>query len=419
MSARLGIARSPRSVVAALAVLGLVAFGLWASQPVLASGGSLCSGDFDVVLPMRHIVIDPNARQVDLDLTLCNDTGSALDIDIAIDGAPEAWNVFVKPEIGTLAIMSISMSAGSTRELLLRMANFESRAPGAHRMTLSFTSLQGDVAKRVNVSAEFPPGADEEPAEEARRITLTPDYSVVEGPAEQTFLFEVLVRNFTGDKNSFGLSSEAPPGWTVVFADIFDRSRLVSSVSLENLRFRKVRIKADAPRNAEAGSYPIVVRASIEDVTGQVVLRADVTGSFGVMVSTPDDRLNIDVRAGQPSPAALKISNTGNAELRDLALLADPPADWKVDFDIETIEGLEAGASVDVPFTITSSGDAIPGDYTIIFRASSPEALDSAQIQVTVSQSAAWRWLGIILVIVVVVGLVGLYAKLGTLWSRA
>ena len=421
MSARLEFSGSGslKSVAGTLAVLGVILFALWASHAASADEGTSCPSGFGVVLPVRNIVIDPGARQADLGMTLCNGTAQVQRADIVLEGAPDTWRVFVKPPLGNYRVTSVSLPARSSQELTIRMTGFESSAPGTVPMTLRLNTLDGVVSDEVEIIAEFlPSGEPDASGEEERDISMTPTYPTLEGPASDTFHFDVLIKNGTGEADSFELTSEAPPGWTVVFADIFEPSKLISSLSLENLRFKKIRVKADAPRNAEAGSYPIVVMASTEDVTGQVPLRADVTGSFDMVVSTPDRRLNLGVAAGKPSPGVLTVSNTGNAELRDVSLLADPPIDWEIDFDVDTIDQLASGDSANVPFTITPRRDAIPGDYTVIIRANSPDVLDSVEMTVSVSQSTMWRWLGIALVVIVVAGLVGLYVRLGGAWSR-
>ena len=370
-----------------------------------------CPSRIHLELVVQGLAFEPDTDRVDLDMTICNGTQEAQEVQFAVTGAPETWTAFVRPRIGSYAITFLSLEPESTEELRLRIAPSTPRAPGTYDLALRVS--QGDtLLQEIDLMVEIPGGSMEEAEEEQVGVFLGTPFPVLRGPADSTFEFEMELRNRTGGDASFDLTAQSPPGWEVSFKPAFE-DKLISSISVENARTERVKIEVDTPRQAETGAYPVVVTATGEEVGEQILLRVDITGSFDVFLSTPANRLNMDASAGDPSTGALRVINLGNAPLEDLGFSADPPSGWEVDFEFSRVESLQPQSISDVPFTITPANDAIPGDYEVTFRTSNPQVADSLVMRVTVTQSTVWGWVGIALVIVVIIALVGLFTRLG------
>jgi uncharacterized membrane protein len=143
-------------------------------------------------------------------------------------------------------------------------------------------------------------------------------------------------------------------------------------------------------------------------------LAVQVTGSFSLSLTTPDQRLNGHGSAGAATEQQLTITNTGTAELTDVALTASAPTGWTVTFDQESVPSIAAnGGEVAVTATITASGDAIAGDYAVTFRASSQQANDSVEFRWTVETSPLWFAVGIGLIVAVGIGLWWVFKRYG------
>ena len=59
----------------------------------------------------------------------------------------------------------------------------------------------------------------------------------------------------------------------------------------------------------------------------------DITGSFSMTLTTPDQRLNAEVSAGSSTPVTLVVTNTGTAPLSGVTVTASPPQGWQVTFE--------------------------------------------------------------------------------------
>ena len=373
--------------------------------------GEACPPGIHVKLPIQGLAFGPTTDRVDLDMSICNGTDETQKVEFALTESPADWTVFVRPKIGSYGVTSISLEPGASQELRLRVEPAVPKEPGTYDMTLRVS--QGDTVLRdINLVAELPGVTEEEDEDEQDPLVLSSTFPFLRGPAASTFEFEVELRNRTGGDASVDLTSQAPPGWEVSFKPSFEE-KLISSISVENNASERVKVEVETPRQADTGAFPVVVTATAEDAEQQLLLRVDITGRFDVLLSTPGSRLNLDAMAGDPAPGTLRIINTGNAPLENLRFEADPPADWNVVFGSSSVELVAPTAIDDVPFTITPSKDAVPGDYVVVFRTSNPQVLDTLEMRVTVTQSTVWGWVGIALVLVVIVVLIGLFARLG------
>jgi uncharacterized membrane protein len=144
------------------------------------------------------------------------------------------------------------------------------------------------------------------------------------------------------------------------------------------------------------------------------MLVLEITGKGELLASTSSGRVSMDATAGEPARNTLRLTNYGTADLLNVAITADALPQWEITFpDGATIDKIETGLQQDWFVDITPPADAIPGDYEIVLRATTQNALDTVTMRVTVSQSTIWGWLGIALVIAVLGGLMGLFWRLG------
>jgi uncharacterized membrane protein len=142
-------------------------------------------------------------------------------------------------------------------------------------------------------------------------------------------------------------------------------------------------------------------------------LSVEITGSYLITLSTPDQNLAVRGPAGSPTDETFTIENTGTAPVTNVALSATPPGSWTVTFDPKTVDSIPAGQSVKVKGTITPTGNAIAGDYDISFKATGKEANDSADIRFTVETSILGAILGAAVIVAAVGGLYWVFRRYG------
>ncbi len=159
--------------------------------------------------------------------------------------------------------------------------------------------------------------------------------------------------------------------------------------------------------------YPIKVLASAPGQRAEADLAVEITGTFDLLLTTPDQRLNAEAVAGRATTLNLLVANEGSAPLMGVDLTATPPSGWDVTFDPEVIEQIAPGQTADVTATITPAGEALAGDYRITMRASVPEANDQIEIRTTVNTSALWGFVGVGIIAVAFAGLAAVFRRFG------
>jgi uncharacterized membrane protein len=111
---------------------------------------------------------------------------------------------------------------------------------------------------------------------------------------------------------------------------------------------------------------------------------------------------------------SLFVKNTGSAVNRNISFNSFKPENWKVEFKPEKIEALEPNALKQVEVTITPAAQALVGDYSVGLSVEGEKGSSkTVEIRVAVKTSAAWGWIGIVIIVVVIAGLAGLFLWLG------
>jgi len=306
-------------------------------------------------------------------------------VDLAVTQVPEGWTATLRG--GGFVIDGVYTDPDTPPDVQLEVIVAKDAGPGTYRVEVTGRSTAGtDVLPldlRVSRRAEG-------------RVSLTSEFPRLQGPAGATYSFDLQLRNETPEETVFALSADAPPGWQATVKPVGQEQ--ASSVKVEGGGSTSLTVDVDPPDDTVAGRYPIVVRAVGGGRAVHAQLEVRITGSYGLQVSTPAERLNADVAAGKPTRVALVVTNDGTAPLREVQLSATSPTDWRAQFGPETIEQIPPGQSVPVTLTITPASDAVAGDYIVTVRASTLEASDQVDLRTTVKTSGIWGLVGFALI---------------------
>lgn len=234
-------------------------------------------------------------------------------------------------------------------------------------------------------------------------VVLDTDFPALQGPPDSTYSFNLTLDNGSPQDIEFGLSAEAAPGWAVEVRP--NSEARASTVTVEGGRSAALTVEVDPPDTAEGGVYPIVVRADGAGQTVTAELIVEITGTFGLEMTTTSGVLNTEVSAGSTTSVEIALTNTGTAPLVGIDLNAVPPRGWEASFDREMIETLPPGESVVVVATVTPAEDAINGDYVVSFSASVAETRADMDVRTTVTTSEVWGLVGIGVILAALVGL--------------
>jgi uncharacterized membrane protein len=343
------------------------------------------------------IVADPGEDAV---FPLTVDSPEAERVDLALGEAPEG---FVPTFRGGGAIVQSVYTGGEVPpELELSVSVPEDAQPGDHHVVVSATAPSGPAELELDIIVGDVSAGD---------VSLTSDFPNLRGTSEDTFAFDLDLSNDTSQSIDFSLEGQGPEGWTVTVQPSTEEQAATVQVAAGDTE--GIRASVTPAFQAEAGVYPILVRAVGGDREAQAELNVEVTGTFGMDLTTPDGRLNTTATAGSSTQLPIVLVNTGSAPLTAVSLSASPPRDWEVTFEPEEVQTVGIGEQADIVATITPAGNAVAGDYVVTLSARSDDADDEMAIRTTVETSTIWGIVGIALIGLVLVGLALVFWRFG------
>ena len=142
-------------------------------------------------------------------------------------------------------------------------------------------------------------------------------------------------------------------------------------------------------------------------------LKVVLTGTQKLEAGTSNGLLSLNALAGQEANLSLYVKNTGSAPLNNIRFLSFKPENWTVTFKPEGIDSLGQGDVKQVEVTVKPSTEALVGDYSVVLNVEGEKATKNLELRVTVKASTAWGWIGIGIIVFVMLGLVGLFMRLG------
>jgi len=385
--------RGPRATLRrTLVAVAAGALGLASLAPA-----ALAADPLTITTPYPAIVVAPGAH-VSFNVTVT--TTGAQRVALSLSGAPAAWKASLHGGGFVIdAIQTNGTDAGTVRVDL----DVPADATGITRMTLAASTPSATVELPLQVTAE---------ASVAGAVTLKADVPSLKGPSTQTFNFNLTLSNGTAEDLTFSVNAQGPTGWTVQ-ANLTGQAQAASAVVKAGAT-SAVTVSATPPDGVAAGSYQIQVVAVAGERTIEGALGVDITGTYTLSVATKDGRLNGHGAAGNVTPLAITLTNTGTADITNLKLTGTAPGGWDITFDKPTIETIAAGQSVDLNAQVKPSSDAIAGDYTVTISASGdPSSRDSMEIRYTVETSILWGLVGVALIVAVGGGLWWVFQRYG------
>lgn len=364
--------------------------------------------------PERSITIYTEYSQVTvaagetvrMDLTVENKGRRDENVIVKLTGVPKGWKASIKG--GAFAVNGVPVTADRPRALTFNAEPDKGLRPG----TFTF-ELEGTTAdKALTVSQAIVVTTEERKAGPGGDLQISTSYPVLRGPTDSSFEFSLEVNNKADADRIVNVAAEVPKGWEVNVKPGYE-SKQITSLRIRASANERVGLEVKPPRDAQAGEYPVVFRASTEKSQAESRLKVVLTGIFKLDAATPTGRLSLDAVVGRPTTTALLVKNTGSAVSKNVKLSSFAPENWKVEFAPETIESLEPGAFKQVEAKITPAAQALVGDYSVSLTADGEKASKSVELRVTVNAPATWGWIGVALIAVVIGGLGGLFTWLG------
>jgi uncharacterized membrane protein len=378
-------------VAAALTFASLV---LGTLAPSVAADDGL-----EVTTPFPAVAVAPG-DDVSFELTVTSVRAAI--VDLSLGGVPDGWGASLLG--GGNVVEGVSVTPDVDGEVRLDV-DVPADAP-AGSTTINVRASGGGATDLLPITIRVD-------AEAAGDISLTTGTPTLTGSTDASFSFSLDFRNDTAQDVTLSVSALGEPGWDVS-ASLTGETQAASTV-VEAGATQGVTVEVVAPADAPAGTFPIVVEALAGDRTATAELAVEITGSFSMTLTTPDDRLSASGSAGAATAVAFDVTNTGTAPLTLVTVAATPPTGWEVTFDPENVPTIAPYETATVTATITPSGEAVAGDYVVSFTASANEeaASASAAVRFTVETSPLWAFVGLALIALIIGGLLYVFRTYG------
>lgn len=399
-SDRTGESVSPRGAGPGPGRLGRIVAAALLAVGALAPASVAAAEGLDLTTPYPAVAVAPGS-DVSFDLTV--ETAAASRVSLELTEVPEGWTASIRG--GGFVVDGVQTTAGEPTQVTLEVT-VPAEATGEQRIVVRADdgSTTTDLPLALRIEAEA-----------AGDVQLTTDFPQLRGPSDATYRYTLDLANDTPEDLTFAINAEAPQGtegWQVT-ARVTGQDQAASAI-VEAGGTVGLEVEVVPPQTVAAGTYPIVVTASSGARQVSTELGLEVTGSYGMTLSTPDDRLNVAGTAGGEIRQTLVIENTGTAPLDGLTLTSsDAPTGWTVRFDPETPAAIAPGQTGQVTAIIQPSGDAIAGDYNVTLSASNDNTSAEQSFRVTVETSLLWGLIGVALIIAVLVGLWFVFQRYG------
>lgn len=382
----------PRARAAAAVVPLLLALGA-----VGGPGAAAAAGGVTVTTPFPLVAVEPGSN-VTFPITVAATTSQV--VALSVTGLPAGWSArFTGGGFTVDGVLATPTAAGAVSLDLAVPAD----ATGTTRLVVEARGSAGSdqLALAVRVASEA-----------GGIVSLEATYPSLRGPASATFPFELTLSNDTPRETTFSLSAQGPDGWTVDVRP--SGSSQATSLKVAAGSSGGVSVSVTPAPGTAAGEYPIAVTADGGNGSpAEAKLTVVVTGTYDLVLTTPDQVLSTDATAGGARPFQLVLHNGGSGALTDLRPSTTPPTGWTVTFDPPTVASLDPGKDQVVTATITPASNAVAGDYNLEVQASATEASASTTIRVTVNTSLSWAIVGIALIVLVLLGLGWVFARYG------
>jgi uncharacterized membrane protein len=358
---------------------------------------ALAANTLTLTTPYPAIVVGPGTK-VSFDLSV--KSSPAARVDLSVSGVPTGWSASL---FGGGFVIDAVQTNGTDAATARLDVTVPATATGTSTITVTASGNGQTVNLPLSVRIE---------AQAAGDVTLTTGFPSQKGSASTTFTFNLTLTNGTAQDLTYSVSGQGPdPTWTVD-ATLTGQATAASAI-VKAGSSAGVTVTAKPPATVAAGSYQITVTASAGTKQIQQQLEVDVTGSYTLTMSTPNQVLSTSGSAGSETDQQFTLTNGGTAPVTNVNVSGSGPTNWKFDFGTPTVASIPAGQSVTVTAKITPSTDAITGDYQLTFTAAGDQATATQTIRFTVETSALWGIVGVVLILAIAAGVWLIFRRYG------
>ena len=376
----------------ALAAIGLLL------TTTLAFAPATIAAALSLTTPYPSVSVAPGSK-VNFAVTVTGNPNQQ--VALSVSGLPSGWTATLRG--GGYVVHGVQTDTSGSGTVSLDVQVPTSATNGTSHLTVNGVSGAVRATLPLTIEVSSKAGGD---------VTLASDFPSLRGSSATTFTFNLTLSNDSAEDLTFAVTAVGPTGWEVN-ATLTGQSQAASAV-VKASSTAAVSVSAKPPADAAPDTYPINVRATVGDRTIDAKLTVEVTGTNALTLSTPGGLLSNSGSAGGSITQQLVVTNDGTQPLKDVALSATAPTDWKVTFaPSETIATVAPKGTATITATIVPSNDAIAGDYDINYTASNADATGTVDIRMTIETSPFFGFLGLALIAIVLFGLWWVFQRYG------
>ncbi len=352
-------------------------------------------------------VVVPQGESVSLELTVADNGRRDENVHLTISAVPKGWTASLKTY--SFGITGIHLSSEKSKSVTLKLEPDDTVQPGKYAFTVKAETDDRQLSSETTVFVTVEPKVA---LQKSKDININTSYPVLTGPPDAKFEFSIEVENKLDKDTLFNIFGHGPGNWEVNFKPAYE-DKFISSLRLKANQSQTVAVEVKPFPLAAPGEYPISVRVSSPEAKGEVELKVVLTGTQKLEAGTSNGLLSLNAVAGQEANLSLYVKNTGSAPLNNIRFLSFKPENWSVAFKPEGIDSLGQGDLKQVEVTVNPSAEALVGDYSVVLSVEAEKVTKNLEMRVTVKASTAWGWIGIGIIVFVMLGLVGLFMRLG------
>src|SRR5713226_9244791 len=240
---------------------------------------------FNLILPFTDLTVG-QGQEVTMDAEVVNRTKNPVQVGLSIEGIPQGWEVGFNSRYPSYPIRSVMVQGEKSTTVEFKAKNPENTKPGNYEVKVSAKDESGKTS--YSEKAVFRVTSKKV---ETGGLKLTSQYPVLTTPSGQTLKFTVDLKNETNKPLTASLITQAPTGWTVRFMPQYGDTQ-ISSIALKENATETLSVEIDSPSRADAGEYPVTVRARAGAFEASTNLKVTLRGVTDLKMGSASGTLN-------------------------------------------------------------------------------------------------------------------------------
>ena len=400
-----------RKTVSSRVLFALIGL-LMLQAPVFAQEAASQKPERQISMSVEYPGIEVTVgKNVNMNISFHNGGRQSENVDVWVASKPEGWDTTIKTYKFTVNAVNVPASDTPTN-ITFEAVPSDSVKPGKYEFQIQAKTRDGAFQMAETIAVTVVEEKTDKEVKTTKDITLNTAYPELRGPTDMTFEFSLEVASELSEDANFNLFAEGPKDWDINFKPAYE-NKYISSLQIKANQRQNVSVEIKPAFQAQAGEYPVKVKVVAGESKAEIDLMVKLTGTYKLEAGTPNGLLSLDAQQGKTTNLSIYVKNMGSAPNSNITFMSFKPENWKVEFKPETIDTLAPGELKQVEVLITPSSQALVGDYSVAVDVQGEKASKTLEFRTTVKASAAWGWVGILIIVAVIAGLTGLFRALG------